>query len=165
MAQQLSRVSDKVNYTFLPLDDSIHGCAIETFLGQDVRETVFKQRQFAYKAQGGEGGYLCYKSGVNGDWILLADWYSYGLFLTVRYRKSPWLRIFYEKLFEKMEFFSVDYCSDGFELVRIDGSILKGRKLNLSPPGYLEKYLSDNFRLRPTEVGKIRSKLNIQWVL
>ena len=165
MAQKLVCISKDDDCMFLPSDDSIHELAVEAILGHEVRETILKQKQYAYKIKGGEGGYLYYKKGVKGSWILVANWYSYGFFLTIRYRKSQWLRAFYERLFEKMEFFFVDFCAGGFELVRTDGTILKGMRLNLSPPGCFEKYLVDNFRLSPKDIGEIRSKLNIKWVL
>jgi hypothetical protein len=165
MARKLTCISKDDNYTFLPSDDTIHKLAAEAVLGKGVRETIYKQKEHAYKIKGGEGGYLYYKKGVRGPWILVANWHSYSFFLTVRYRKSAWLRAFYERLFEKMELFSVDFCEDGFELVRTDGTIFKGRKLNLSPPGYFERYLTENFRLRPKDIREVRSKLNIKWVL
>ncbi len=165
MAQKLICISKNDDCTFLPSDDTIHKLAVEAILGKEAREKIYKQKEYAYKIKGGEDGHLYYKKGGSGSWILVANWYSYGFYLTVRYRKSPWLRAFYERLFEKMEFFSVDFCTDGFELLRTDGTMLKGRKLNLSPPGYFEKYLAENFRLRPKDIGEIRSKLNIKWVL
>lgn len=119
-------------------DEAIHEIAAAILLSKEDCEIVLGDGQYFYKVKGGESGHLFYRKG-NRDWVLIANWCLYGLYIVVRYRKPLWLRPMYKILFAKMNFNSVTFHDHSIELVDKSGEILRSRRLRLSPPQALKK--------------------------
>jgi len=148
------------NHNFEFSDEAIHELAVVILLGKQDSEIVFAQGEYSYKVKGGEDGYLCYRKG-NREWVLIANWCFYGLYIVVRYRKPLWLRPMYESLFAQMNFVSVTFHDYSIELVATDGEILRGRRLRLSPPHALEEVMTEKFGYSPQKVEDLKLKLSI----
>ncbi|MGB2800389.1 MAG: hypothetical protein WBC82_11185 [Dehalococcoidia bacterium] len=146
------------SYHFGFSDESIHELAAAILLSKEDYEIVLGDGQYFYKVKGGESGHLFYRKG-NRDWVLIANWCFYGLYIVVRYRKALWLRPMYRSLFAYMNFVSVDFCDHSIELVDTDRETLKSRRFRLSPPQALEEVMADKFGYSPQKVEDIKVKL------
>ena len=62
-------------------DDSIHKLALTVLLSRYDSELILTQSNFAYKVKGGKSGHLYYKKGNSDNWILIANWCFYGLYI------------------------------------------------------------------------------------
>ena len=133
------------NYNFDVSDETIHKFASTALLGRYDSEFILTQGNFAYRVKGGEDGYLYYKKGDSGNWVLIANWCFYGLYIVVRYRRPVWLRPVYRSLFTKMNFVSITFEDYNIELVGSDGQTLRSRRFRLSPPSAFNKVMSDKF--------------------
>jgi len=133
------------NYNFNISDETIHKFAVTLLLSRYDSELILTQGNFAYQVKGGDGGYLRYKKGASGKWVLIANWCLYGLYIVVRYRKPIWLRPMYKSLFTQMNFVSITFKDYSIELVGSDGQILRSRRFRLSPPSAFNKVMSDKF--------------------
>ena len=151
---------DTKSYNFYASDESLHELAAAVLLSKEDSEIVLTQGEYSYKAKGGEGGYLCYRKG-NHEWILVANWCFYGLYIVVRYRKPTWLRPMYRSLFNQMNFTSVTFGDSSIELVGTEGEILRGRRLRLCPPHGLEEVMTEKFGYSPQKVEDLKLKLGI----
>jgi len=148
------------NHDFDFSDETIHELAAAILLSKEDSEIVLAQDDYSYKIKGGEDGYLCYRKG-NREWVLIANWCFYGLYIVVRYRKPLWLTPMYESLFAQMNFVSVTFHDYSIELVATDGEILRGRRLRLSPPHALEEVMTEKFGYSPQKVEDLKLKLSI----
>lgn len=148
------------NHDFDFSDETIHELAAAILLSKEDSEIVLAQDDYSYKIKGGENGYLCYRKG-NREWVLIANWCFYGLYIVVRYRKPLWLRPMYESLFAQMNFVSVTFHDYSIELVATDGEILRGRRLRLSPPHALDEVMTEKFGYSPQKVEDLKLKLII----
>jgi len=146
------------NYNFEVSDDAIHKLASTILLSKYDSEYVLTQSNFAYRVKGGDGGYLYYKKGDSGSWVLIANWCFYGLYIVVRYRKPLWLRPMYEKLFAKMNFVSVVFNDYSIELVGSEGEILQSRRFRLSPPSAFNRVMSENFGYSEDQIQLLKTK-------
>jgi hypothetical protein len=151
---------DKV-YDFDISDDFIHELAPSILLSEQDSEFTLTQGEYAYRVRGGKDGYLYYKKGVRDDWILIANWCFYGLYIVVRYRKSLRLRPMYRSLFRKMNFVSAAFSDHSIELVGTEGEILRSRRFRLSPPSALSKVMTERFGYSEGKIEALRSKLNL----
>lgn len=136
------------NYNFDIYDDFIHELAPAILLSEESSEFTLSQGKYAYRVRGGNGGYLYYKKTTNDNndnWILIANWCFYGLYILVRYRKSLWLRPMYRSVFAKMNFVSVTFFDHSIELLGRGGEILRGRRFRLSPPFAFTKVMTEKF--------------------
>jgi len=147
------------NHDFDFSDETIHELAVAILLSKEDSEIVLAQDEYSYKVKGGEDGYLCYRKG-NRDWILVANWCFYGLYIVVRYRKPAWLRPMYRGLFNQMNFASVTFSDSSIELVGIDGEILRGRRLRLCPPSAFRKVMTSKFGYTQEEAEALKVKLS-----
>lgn len=141
-------------------DESIHKLAVTILLGLESSEIVFIQGEYSYKVKGGEDGHLCYRKG-NREWVLVANWCFYGLYIVVRYRKPVWLRPMYRSLFQQMNFTSVTFNDSSIELLGTDGEILRSRRFRLSPPSALSKVMTKKFGYSQEKIEAIRTELNL----
>jgi hypothetical protein len=148
------------NHNFEFSGYAIHELAVVILLSKEDSEIVLAQDDYSYKVKGGQDGYLCYRKG-NREWILVANWCFYRLYIVVRYRKPIWLRPMYQSLFAQMNFVSVTFDDYSIELVGTDGEILRGRRLRLSPPHALEEVMSEKFGYSPQKVEDLKLKLGI----
>lgn len=148
------------NHNFEFSDDAIHELAAAILLSKEDSEIVLAQDEYSYKVRGGQDGYLYYRKG-NRDWVLIANWCFYGLYVVVRYRKPLWLRPMYQSLFAQMNFAFVTFHDYSIELVGTDGEILRGRRLRLSPPQALEEVMTEKFGYSPHKVEDLKLKLGI----
>ncbi len=141
-------------------NEAIHELAAVILLSKKDDEIVFGDGQYFYKVKGGENGHLFYRKG-NRDWVLIANWCFYGLYIVVRYRKALWLRPMYRSLFAYMNFVSITFHDYSVELVDINGEILRSRRLRLSPPKALEEVMADKFGYSPQKVKDLKAKVGI----
>jgi hypothetical protein len=141
-------------------DEAIHELARAILLSKEDGEIVLGDGQYFYKVKGGESGHLFYRKG-NRDWVLIANWCFYGLYIVVRYRKAVWLRPMYRSLFAQMNFISVTFYDHSIELVDTDGKKLRSRRFRLSPPKALEEVMADKFGYSPQKVEDIKAKVGI----
>lgn len=148
------------SYHFGFSDESIHELAAAILLSKEDSEIVLGDGQYFYKVKGGKDGHLYYRKG-NRDWVLIANWCFYGLYIVVRYRKALWLRPMYRSLFAQMNFTSVTYHDHSIELVDTSGEILRSRRFRLSPPKALDKVMADKFDYSPQKVEDLKVKLGI----
>lgn len=146
-------------YDFEFSDETIHELAAAILLGKEESEVALAQGEYSYKVKGGEDGYLYYRKG-NGDWILVANWCFYGLYIVVRYRRPLWLRPMYQSLFTQMNFISVTFLDHSIELVGTDGEILRGRRLRLSPPSAFREVMTNRFGYTEEEAEALKVKLS-----
>jgi hypothetical protein len=156
----LDRASAR-GYNFDVSDDTIHKFATLILLSEQDSEFTLTQGKYAYQVKGGKGGHLCYKKGTAGNWVLIANWCFYGLYMVVRYRKSLWLRPMYQNLFAKMNFISVTFHDHSIEVVGTDGEILRSRRFRLSPPFALEEVMAEKFGYSKDQVETLKVKLNL----
>jgi hypothetical protein len=139
----------------------IHRLAAATLLGDEESELTLTDGTYSYLVRGGENGHLYYGKAPGGDWISIANWCFYGLFVVVRYRRPLWLRPMYRSLFAQMNFVSVDFYDHGIQLIGRSGEVLKGRRLRLSPPSALEKVMIGRFHYAPEKVQELKLSLNM----
>lgn len=149
------------NYNFDIFDDFIHEPAAAILLGERDTECILTQGKYVYRVRGGRDGYLYYKKRASDNWILIANWCFYGLYIVVRYRKSLWLRSMYRSLFAKMNFASVTFFDYSIELVDTEGEILRSRRFRLSPPFALTKVMTEKFGYSEEKIEALSSKLNL----
>jgi len=133
------------NYRFNISDETIHKFASTLLLGRYDSEFILTQGNFAYRVKGGDGGCLYYKKGDSGEWVLIANWCFYGLYIVVRYRKPVWMRPMYRSLFAEMNFVSVTFQDYSIELVGSDGETLRSRRFRLIPPSAFNEVMSEKF--------------------
>jgi len=148
-------------YDFNISDDFIHELAPAILLSERSSEFTLSQGKYVYRVRGGSDGYLYYKKGVSDNWVLIANWCFYGLYIVVRYRKPIWLKPMYQSLFAKMNFVSVTFFDHSIELVGTEGEILRGRRFRLSPPFSLNKVMTEKFGYSEEKIEAIKSKLNL----
>ena len=148
-------------YDFAISDDFIHELVSAILLGDQSSEFMLTQGRYAYRVRGGSDGHLYYKKGAGDNWILIADWCFYGLYIVVRYRKPVWLKPMYQNLFAKMNFVSVTFFDHSIELVGTEGEILKGRKFRLSPPSALSKIMTENFGYTQEKLEELKATLHV----
>jgi len=149
------------NYNFDIFDDGIHELAPAILLSEQSSEFTLSQGKYTYQVRGGRDGYLYYKKRASDNWILIANWCFYGLYIVIRYKKSLWLKPMYESLFRKMNFVSVTFFDHSIELVGTGGEILRSRRFRLSPPFALNKVMSEKFGYSEEKIEALRSKLNL----
>ena len=149
------------NYNFDIFDDGIHELAPAILLSEQSSEFTLSQGKYTYQVRGGRDGYLYYKKRASDNWILIANWCFYGLYIVIRYKKSLWLKPMYETLFRKMNFVSVTFFDHSIELVGTEGEILRSRRFRLSPPFALNKVMSEKFGYSEEKIEALRSKLNL----
>lgn len=138
-------------------DEAIHKLAAALLLSKYDTELTLTQGHFAYRVKGGTSGYLYYKK-RNSDWILIAIWCFYGLYIVVRYRKPAWLRPMYTSLFTKMHFTSITFQDYSIELVSSDGQTLQSRRFRLSPPSAFNKVMSEQFGYNEEQIKFLKTK-------
>ena len=149
------------NYNFDIFDDGIHELAPAILLSEQSSEFTLSQGKYTYQVRGGRDGYLYYKKRASDNWILIANWCFYGLYIVIRYRKLLWLRLMYRSLFRKMNFVSVTFLDHSVALVGTEGEILRSRRFRLSPPFALSKVTTEKFGYSKEKIEAIRSKLNL----
>ena len=147
------------NHAFEFSDETIHELAAAILLSKEGAEIVLAQGEYFYKVKGGEDGHLYYRKG-NRDWILVANWCFYGLYIVIRYREPLWLRPMFRSLFNQMNFTSVTFDDSSIELIGTDGEILRGRRLRLSPPSALREVMTSKFGYTEEEAEALKVKLN-----
>jgi hypothetical protein len=148
-----------LSYDFEFSDEAIHELVSAILLSKEDDEIVLAQDEYFYKVKGGENGHLYYRKG-NRDWVLIANWCFYGLYIVVRYRKPIWLRPLYRSLFKQMNFTSVTFDDSSIELVGTDGEILRGRRLRLCPPSAFQEVMTCKFGYTEEEAEALKVKLN-----
>jgi hypothetical protein len=149
------------NYDFDVSDDFAHELAATILLSEQDTESLITQGKYVYRARGGKDGYLYYKKRTSDNWVLIANWCFYGLYIVVRYRKPAWLRPMYRSLFAKMNFVSVTFFDHSIELVGTEGEILRSRRFRLSPPFALDKVMSEKFDYTRDKVEELKAKLHL----
>jgi len=149
------------NYSFDIFDDAIHELAPTILLSERSSEFMLSQGKYTYRVRGGRDGSLYYKKRASDNWILIANWCFYGLYIVVRYRRPVWLRSMYRSLFAKMNFVSVTFFDHGVELVGTEGEILRSRRFRLSPPFALTKVMTQKFGYSLEKIEALRSKPNL----
>ena len=149
------------NYNFDNFDDAIHEVAPTILLSEQTSEFTLSHGKYAYRVGGGKDGYLYYKKRACDNWILIANWCFYGLYIVVRYRKPVLLRPMYRSLFAKMNFVSVTFFDHSIELVSTEGEILRSRRFRLSPPFALTEVMTEKFGYSEEKIEALRSKLNL----
>ena len=148
-------------YKFDIFDDGIHELASAILLGDRSSEFTLTQGKYAYRVRGGSDGHLYYKKRTSDNWILIANWCFYGLYIVVRYRKPVWLKPMYQSLFAKMNFVSVSFFDHSIELVGTEGETLRSRRFRLSPPFALTKVMTENFGYTQEKVEELKVKLDL----
>ena len=148
-------------YSFHATNEAIHRCAVALLLSRYDSELILTQGNFAYQVKGGKDGHLYYRKGVNGQWVLIANWCFYGLYIVVRYRKPMWLRPMYESLFAKMNFVSITFQDYSIESVGSDGEILRSRRFRLSPPTAFDKVMSEQFGFSEEKLQLLKKEMDL----
>ncbi len=148
-------------YDFDVSDNLIHELAAAILLSKDDSGLMLTQGKYVYQVKGGGGGYLYYKKGDKQDWILVATWCFYGLYIVVRYRKPLWLRPMYESLFRQMNFVSILFGEHSIEAVATNGEIMRSRRFRLSPPSALNKVMTEQFGYSQEKVETLQAELNL----
>jgi hypothetical protein len=148
-------------YDFDISDGFIHELASNILLGDWSSEFMLTQGEYTYRVRGGSDGHLYYRKGASDNWILVANWCFYGLYIVVRYRKPSWLKPIYQSLFSKMNFVSVTFLDHSIELVGTEGEVLRGRKFRLSPPYALSKVMSEKFGYTQEKVEELKATLYV----
>ena len=148
-----------VNHNFDVSDDSIHKLAVTLLLSRYNSECMLTQGNFAYQVKGGDSGYLRYRKGDGGKWVLIAIWCFYGLYIVVRYRKPIWLRPMYKSLFARMNFVSIVFQDYSVELAGSDGQTLRGRRFRLSPPSAFNRVMSEKFGYYERQIRFLKTKV------
>ncbi len=142
-------------------DNSIHEFATNTLLCKEDMPYILAQGKYAYRVKSGDDGYLYYKKGTGENWILIANWCFYRLYIAVRYRKPLWLRPMYRSLFAKMNFVSIVFNDHSIEIVGLDGESLKGRRFRLSPPSAFVKVMTEKFGYSVQKAEDLKLRLNL----
>lgn len=148
-------------YNFDISDDFIHALAPAILLSDQSSEFTLTQSKYAYRVRGGSDGCLHYKKEASDNWVLIANWCFYGLYIVVRYRKPVWLKPMYQSLFAKMNFVSVTFFDHSIELVGREGEILRGRRFRLSPPFALSKVMTEKFGYTQEKIEELKAKLDL----
>ncbi len=148
------------SYNFDILDDAIHELAPTILLSERSLELTLTQGKYTYRVRGGKDGYLYYKKRASDNWVLIANWCFYGLYIVVRYKKSLWLRPMYRSLFREMNFVSVTFLDHGLELLSTEGEILRSSRFRLSHPPAFTKVMTEEFGYSEEKIEALRSKLN-----
>jgi len=162
--REFHAVPDKViveTCDFDVFDDAIHQLAPTILLSERSLELTLTQGKYTYRVRGGKDGYLYYKKRASDNWVLIANWCFYGLYIVVRYKKSLWLRPMYRSLFRKMNFVSVTFFDHSIELVSTEGEILRSRRFRLSPPFALTEVMTEKFGYSEEKIEALRSKLSL----
>jgi len=149
------------NYNFDISDESIHKFASTVLLSRYDSEYILIQGNFAYRVKGGKSGHLDYKKSNSDNWILIANWCFYGLYIVVRYRKPVWLRPMYESLFGRMNFTSVNFEDYSIELLGTDGQILRSRRFRLSPPSAFDRVMSEQFSFSEGQIQHLKKEMDL----
>lgn len=147
-----------INYNSDISDETIHRFAVSLLLSKHDSELILTQGNFAYQVKGGKSGHLYYKKSNSDNWILVANWCFYGLYIVVRYRKPVWLRPMYESLFARMDFVSTTFQDNGIELVGSDGQILRSRRFRLSPLLAFDKVMLEQFSFPEDTIQHLKAK-------
>ena len=150
-----------ITYNFDVWDDAIHRFASLILLSEEGSEFILTQGKYAYRVGGGEGGHLYYRKGEGDNWVLVANWCFYGLYIVVRYRRPLWLRPMYQSLFAQMNFVSVTFHDNSIELVGTDGEILRSRRLLLVPPSAFTRVMTEKLGFSPERAEAIKSELKL----
>ena len=148
-----------INYNFDVSDGTIHKFAVALLLSRYDSDLILTQGNLAYQVKGGDGGYLRYKKGNSGKWVLIANWCFYGLYIAVRYRKPIWLRPMYRSLFSKMNFSSITFKDHSIELVDSDGQTLQSRRFRLSPPSAFNRVMSEKLGYPEEQIQLLKIKM------
>ncbi len=148
-------------YNFHAADEAVHKFAVALLLSRYDSELILTQGNFAYQVKGGKDGHLYYRKGVNGQWVLIANWCFYGLYIVVRYRKPMWLRPMYKSLFTKMNFVSITFQDYSIELVGSDGETLRSRRFCLSPPTTFDKVMSEQFGFSKEKLQLLKKEMDL----
>jgi hypothetical protein len=149
------------NYNFDISDDFIHEIAPAILLSERDPELMLSQGKYTYRVRGGENGYLYYKRRASDNWILIANWCFYGLYIVIRYRKSLWLRSMYRSLFRKMNFVSITFLDHSIELVGTESETLRSRRFRLSPPSVLNKVMTEKFGCTQEKIEELEARLHL----
>ncbi len=149
------------NRSFDISNESIHKFAITILLSKYELELILTQGNFAYRVKGGKSGHLYYKKSNSDNWILVANWCFYGLYIVVRYRKPVWLRPMYKRLFTEMNFVSITFQDYSIELVDSDGQTLQSRRFRLSPPSAFNKVMSEKFGYPEKEIQLLKTGVGL----
>lgn len=142
-------------------DNSIHEFAANTLLCNEDLPYILAQGEYAYWVKGGDDGYLYYKKGTGENWILVANWCFYRLYIAIRYRKPLWLVPMYRSLFAKMHFVSILFNDHSIEIVGPDGESLKGRRFRLSPPSAFTEVMTEKFGYSVQKAEDLKLTLNL----
>ncbi len=142
-------------------DEAIHKFAAAYLLSRYDSELILTQGNYAYQVKGGNGGYLSYKKGDSNEWVLIANWGFYGLYMVVRYRKPTWLRPMYETLFARMNFVSTIFDDYSIEIVGTDGQTLRSRRFRLTPPLALDKVMSEEFGFSEEQIQSLKKEMDL----
>lgn len=140
-------------------DDFAHDLAATIVLSERDTESIIARDEYAYRARGGKDGYLCYRKRASDNWVLIANWCFFGLYIVVRYRKPVWLRPMYRSLFARMNFVSVTFFDHSIELVGMEGETLRSRKFRLSPPSALTAVMSERFGYTQEKIEELKATL------
>ena len=150
-----------INRSFDVLDNTIHKFAVAHLLSEYDSEFILTHGNFAYRVKGGENGHLYYKKGNNDNWVLIANWCFYGLYIVVRYRKPIWLRPMYQTLFASMNFVATIFNDYSIEIVGTDGQILRSRRFRLSPPSAFNKVMSEKFGFPEEHIQLLKKEMDL----
>ena len=147
------------NYRFDVLDETIHKFAVSHLLRRYDSELILTQGNFSYLVKGGKDGHLYYKKGNSDNWVLIANWCLYGLYIVVRYKKAVWLRPMYNSLFTKMNFRTITFNDHSIELVSSDGQTLRSRRFRLSPSSAFANVMSEKFGYPEERIQLLKTKV------
>lgn len=150
------------NYNFDVSDEAIHKFATTLLLSRYDAECILTQGNYTYRVKGGTDGHLYYKKDETGEWILIANWCVYRLYIVVRYRKAIWLRPMYRSLFTRMNFTSITFNDYSIELASSDGQILRSRRFRLSPPLAFDKVMSENLGFCEEKIQLLKQELGVE---
>ncbi|MBI2830237.1 MAG: hypothetical protein HYX81_03665 [Chloroflexi bacterium] len=142
-------------------DERIHTVAVDILLGERDLQMTLSQGSFAYCVRGGSGGHLYYRKRVNDEWVLIANWCFYGLYIVVRYRKPVRLRPMYETLFTRMHFASVTFEEYSIKLLGSDGEVLRSRRFQLIPPSAFRKVMSEKFGFSEEKIESLQAEMGL----
>lgn len=142
-------------------NDSVHKFAVSFLLSRYNSELILTQGNFSYKVMGGQSGHLYYKKRNSEEWILIANWCFYGLYIVIRYRKPIWLRQMYTILFSRMNFTSIIFDDYSIELLDTDGQKLRSRRFRLSPPLAFNKVMSEQFNFTEDKIKLLKREFGL----
>jgi len=150
-----------INFNSAISDESIHRFALSHLLSKYDSELILTQGNFGYLVKGGKDGHLYYKKGNSHNWVLIANWCLYGLYIVVRYKKAVWLRSMYNSLFTKMNFRTITFNDHSIELVGSEGQTLRSRRFRLSPPSAFNRVMSEQFGLPEDQIQFLKTKMGL----